>query len=298
MWDGSIELLQPFLHKLNQNNFHLNFTMTWDQSSTTFLDVTIYKDENGLLSSSLYRKPMAGNSILHASIFHPQALISSIPYSQYLRIRRNCSDNEVFKREADLLKARLLARGYSNTCLKKAFNRACTRTRRDLLYNPSSKTNKKNLISIITKFSNQHKKIKRIVEKYWHVLTLDPTIVPLSLLDEPDLSQTSWSPVNSRQMVLHGTTTLAFKVLITREEEYVPCKSAGTFTCSGCNYCQFLNTSKNLLLPNSEWYKLQHYANCKTPGVVYLLLCECACFYVGKTIPKSSGEELIATLPQ
>lgn len=152
--------------------------MVQDSSSITFLDVTIHKDENGLLSSSLYRKPTAGNSILHASSFHPCALIASIPYSQYLRIRRNCLDSGVFKKEADLLRTRLLTRGYSKTCLKKAYNRACTRTRNDLLHNPSSKTRRENPISIITRFSNQQKWIKSIVQKYWHVLTMDPIIGP------------------------------------------------------------------------------------------------------------------------
>lgn len=62
-----------------------------------------------------------------------------------------------------------------------------------------------------------------------------------------------------------------------------PCKLFGSFTCGGCGYCRFMNTSKNLLLPNGEKYSPRHFANCSTPGVVYLLLCECACFYVGKT---------------
>lgn len=62
-----------------------------------------------------------------------------------------------------------------------------------------------------------------------------------------------------------------------------PCRQFGTFTCGGCGYCRFINTSKNLTLPNGERYSPRHFANCNTPGVVYLLLCDCGCFYVGKT---------------
>lgn len=32
-----------------------------------------------------------------------------------------------------------------------------------------------------------------------------------------------------------------------------------------------------------EKYQPKHYSTCKTEGVMYLLLCECSCFYVGKT---------------
>lgn len=53
-----------------------------------------------------------------------------------------------------------------------------------------------------------------------------------------------------------------------------PCKRTGTFTCGRCNYCQFLNTSKNIILPNGERYEPKHYANCQTPSVVYIRLCE------------------------
>lgn len=63
-----------------------------------------------------------------------------------------------------------------------------------------------------------------------------------------------------------------------------PCKCPGTFTCGGCNYCRFVNTTRNVTLPNGERYRPKHYANCQTTNVVYLLLCDCFRFYVGKTI--------------
>lgn len=67
VWDGSPELLQDFMTELNHNEFNLNFTMTHDSSNITFLDVTIHKDEDGRLTSSLYRKTTAGNSIFPSS---------------------------------------------------------------------------------------------------------------------------------------------------------------------------------------------------------------------------------------
>lgn len=62
-----------------------------------------------------------------------------------------------------------------------------------------------------------------------------------------------------------------------------PCKCPGTFQCGGCPYCQFMNIKPNIKLPNGHKYASKHFANCKTIGVVYLLICECACYYVGKT---------------
>lgn len=127
IWEGPQEDLVLFLEQLNQNEFNLRFTMSWNDSSIDF-DITIHKDDLGILSSSLYRKRTAGNTILHASSFHPTNLISSIPYSQYLRIKRNCTDEIKFKQEADLLRDRLLNRGYSHRVLKRAYNRATNKT--------------------------------------------------------------------------------------------------------------------------------------------------------------------------
>lgn len=59
-----------------------------------------------------------------ADSFHPQPLIKSIPYSQYSRLRRNCSSEDHFSTEAVALRDRLLLRGYRNKILKMAYNKA------------------------------------------------------------------------------------------------------------------------------------------------------------------------------
>lgn len=49
-----------------------------------FLDLSISKHHDGHLFSDLYRKLIAGNTILEASSFHPKPLLASIPYGQYV----------------------------------------------------------------------------------------------------------------------------------------------------------------------------------------------------------------------
>lgn len=93
IWDGSTETLQHCLSRMNKNLFNLNFTMTHDREHIAFLDVEVFRDNERNLVSNLYRKPTAGNGILHTSSFHPQTLVKYIPYSQYLWTRRNCLDD-------------------------------------------------------------------------------------------------------------------------------------------------------------------------------------------------------------
>lgn len=61
------------------------------------------------------------------------------------------------------------------------------------------------------------------------------------------------------------------------------CKYKGTFICGSCRYCKYMYKAKEITLPNSDLFRPKHFANCKTPGVIYMLLCNCGCFYVGKT---------------
>lgn len=89
-------------------------------SKIIFLDVEIYKDLNNVLSCTLFRKPTSGNTILHSSSFHPRPLINSVPYSEYLRNKLNCSNEKDYKQEAKALKTQLLKRGAIaiNACKK------------------------------------------------------------------------------------------------------------------------------------------------------------------------------------
>ncbi|OCT98332.1 hypothetical protein XELAEV_18010563mg [Xenopus laevis] len=106
-----------------------------------FLDIKIYRDQQGNIATTLYRKETATNSLLHARSQHPQRTITGIPVGQYLRIKRICSNPEEFKSEAKKLYERFRERGYSHNSLKKAYKRALDTDRQSLLI--SKNTNSK-----------------------------------------------------------------------------------------------------------------------------------------------------------
>ncbi|CAJ0933024.1 unnamed protein product [Ranitomeya imitator] len=99
-----------------------------------FLDVLVFKGKDNCLQTDLYRKTTAVNSFLHASSSHPPAMIRAIPIGQFLRLRRICSTDEDFEKQAMDLKLRFVERGYSRRSIKKAYNRAKNTTRHQALY--------------------------------------------------------------------------------------------------------------------------------------------------------------------
>ncbi len=65
--------LKEFHNFMNIQNPHLKFAMTFDSSKLNFLDVLILN--NDCLSTSLYRKPLDRNSLLHKHITQHLSLL-------------------------------------------------------------------------------------------------------------------------------------------------------------------------------------------------------------------------------
>ena len=87
------------------NSFHdtIKFMVEYSKKLITFLDVTMYQEDNRI-KSTLYVKPTDSHSYLDYSSCHPQTIKSSIPYSQFLRMRRNCTEwTEFVKHSVQLL---------------------------------------------------------------------------------------------------------------------------------------------------------------------------------------------------
>ncbi|XP_040178452.1 uncharacterized protein LOC120911183 [Rana temporaria] len=273
IWEGSIPELERFMTIMNCNDFNLKFTMNFSSSRIAFLDVTLLKSPDGTLSTGLFRKPIAGNTILHATSAHPSPLIKSIPYSQYLRLKRNCSTQEDFLLEAAGLRDRLLLRGYSKKNLKRSFQRANGHLRSLLLTQTGKKSSDNNeAVRIITKYHSQHQLTRDILKQFWHLLLIDPQLGPF-VPKEPAITY------RRAQSLRDHLVTSEFKGTFRCD----PCKRKGTFTCGGCSICRYINSGRQIVLPNGQLHKPRHYANCKTVGVVYLLTCHCKRFYVGKT---------------
>ena len=76
------------------NSFHPALKFTWgiSETSVTFLDINISVQDNKL-ATSVHYKPTDSHSYLLYSSYHPSHVKDSIPYSQFLRLRRLCSEH-------------------------------------------------------------------------------------------------------------------------------------------------------------------------------------------------------------
>ena len=84
------------------NSFHPALKFTWEisETSVTFLNINISVQDNKLATSVDY-KPTDSHSYLFYSSSHPSHVKDSIPYSQFLRLRRLCSEDSDYNSKCD-----------------------------------------------------------------------------------------------------------------------------------------------------------------------------------------------------
>ena len=107
------------------NNFHPALQFTWEisQTSVSFLDILVSINDNRP-TTSLFYKPTDSHSYLLYSSSHPNHTKQSIPFSQFLCLRRLYSEDENFQSKSLEVREFFVQRGYPTTLLDTAFSKA------------------------------------------------------------------------------------------------------------------------------------------------------------------------------
>ena len=92
IWPYGHESLNEFVAHLNRSHETIKFTVETSRTHINFLDVTVSINDNHEIVTSLYTKPTDSHNYLLYSSEHPRHLLRGIPYSQFLRVRRICSN--------------------------------------------------------------------------------------------------------------------------------------------------------------------------------------------------------------
>ena len=97
IWQHGANELEEFFTHMNSSSEHIKFTTETSTKQIAFLDSLVELD-GCKISTNLHTKPTDSHNYLYYDSAHPQRCKYSIPYSQFLRIRRICTNNEDFDR--------------------------------------------------------------------------------------------------------------------------------------------------------------------------------------------------------
>ena len=133
IWTHGAEELSNFVSHLNSCHRTIKFTSESSDKSIDFLDVTIKTTDKNSLITTLYCKPTDSHNYLLYSSEHPRHILNGIPYSQFLRVRRICSELSDFKSNAFMLTTHFIRRGYPKHLVLKSLKRCLEQNRDELL---------------------------------------------------------------------------------------------------------------------------------------------------------------------
>ena len=112
IWGHWPKEFDTFEEHLNSQVNSIKFTVVKYTDEVVFLDTKI-KMVAGNLRTDLLTKPTDSHSYLRFDSDHSSSCKTSIPSSQFLRIRRFCSELEDYKKHAMEMTGHFVERGYS-----------------------------------------------------------------------------------------------------------------------------------------------------------------------------------------
>lgn len=268
LFKGPLETFNDFVTYLNNMVHSIKFNVVIDKRSVSFLDTVVHLEGRNIWTT-LYTKPTDKNSILHATSAHPPALKRGLPYTQFLRAKRICTNTSDFNLEITRMYKQFSLRGYHNTCLNEALDkvhRTSTPPKRD----------KRSSIVCTTTYSKHSAQIKDAVKRHWHVLSSDDTCRALF----PDLPLFAHHRAKNIRDFLVKADNFNVRSGVERLS-----RATGFHPCRSCAACHNNSVKKNTVIGSvtNKTYKLKQFTTCSTRNVVYLITCPCKKQYVGKT---------------
>ena len=262
---------------MNSLNNDLKFTMEIGGKEICFLDVKITIVENKL-QTTVYSKPTDSHLYLHATSCHNRASINGIPKGVSLRLRRLCSSDEDFDRQAAEYMKYLKLRGYKSSSVTKAFSETRSKNRDEarLVKDQRSATQP---VIFSTKFNPRGPNVKSIVDRPLPTILNAPTLKNLF----PDGSIMIANKLeNGLADLLQRSDPYNIKTDLTDNQDhgYVPCNRS----CDSCNN-YVISTQSITSFATGRKFSIRRDSTCTTKNVVYVAICQtCGKQGVGSTV--------------
>ena len=161
-----------FLQHLNSIHPNIKFTCeeVWSDGSMPFLDILITPEEDGSLSTSVFRKPTHTYLYLQWDSHHTISSKYSVAGMLYHRAKTVCSNSQLLQKEEDHLCKALKKCKYPtwaiNRAKLKSQNPIRSATRNNNIQTGQNNSNNKNLYMVVPYQQGLSKRIKNTCKKY------------------------------------------------------------------------------------------------------------------------------------
>ena len=284
IWKGDAEDLKEFIKFCNDfstsQNYKSNikFTSFISPKEVDFLDITI-SINSGTIKTQLFTKPTAAHLYVHRLSDHPNHVIKSGPKSQFLRIRRLCSDIQDYDKHASQFQTFYQKRGYNANNLRKTINEVKNMNREDLL-NPAPKpTDPKNQrIPLVINWHHKFSRLPGILNKTYNEV----------ISKFPELAQNFPAPP-----LISFRKNKTLKDILCAQKTNTRTKPAHSARCTQkgqtrrgrpCDLCPSMSEKDSITNTKTKTRIPTKGGNCLSHHLIYAAECtKCRLIYVGST---------------
>ena len=265
------EELQSSIDHLTNFNSSIKYTYTISSNTVTFLDLQLTIDNNHI-KSCVHFKPTDSHNYLLYSSSHPPSCKQSIPFSQLLRIKRCCSDNDDVITISNQVANYFSARQCPKHIIESA-NKNIHSIHREHNLMPSSNKVSPDSIPLILPFHPSIYPLRRIILKHYKTLMTNQDTKDIFKL----LPITSYK--RERNLCNH--------LVRASEPQSHIFSDAGTFSCKRrrCNTCKFVtNCSATHIEGPMGSFNVTQPFTCISQKIIYGIICKrCNIIYIGET---------------
>ncbi|XP_070189013.1 uncharacterized protein [Littorina saxatilis] len=272
LWTGTDDDLDTFLKHINSLHPTIKFTHHSSLERVSFLDISVSL-KDGYLQTDLYSKPTDSHAYLCQNSCHPAHVKRNLPYSQFLRLRRLCSEEEQFQQRCDEMERQFFARGYSKKTVKDGRRKATAKIRKETLsYRKKTPTNR-------VPFVINHNPLNPPLGQWLH--GLQESLISESEHMKNVLPET---PICGERNCKSIRNILMPTVLPPKHDNNPGCFRCERKKCVICEKHLIESTTFNSC-KTGETFTLREHFSCDTKNIIYLISCKkChSAQYVGQT---------------
>ncbi|XP_062918361.1 chitinase domain-containing protein 1 isoform X1 [Mobula hypostoma] len=248
------------------SNFHPALKFTWSISDTSlsFLDLSVSTSGDSL-STDVYYKPTDSHNYLDYSSSHPVSCRNAIPFSQFLHLRRICSQDEAFHSGTKEMSSFFKERGFPSS-INSALKHISSISHTSAL-TPSSRHPTRNRVPLVLTYHPTSLRVQHVVLRNFCHLQRDPTT--------EHISPSPPTPAFRRDRCLcHSLVHSSPPSFPTNlPPGTYPCKQNKRYTCP---YTSSLTTIQG---PRQSFQVRRHFT-CESAGVIYCVRCSRCGFYI------------------
>ena len=278
IWDYGEDELKKWLKYLNGYHSKIKFTMEKSTDEISFLDTLVKRGHNDMLYTDLYTKPTDSHNYLRYDSAHPPHSKKGLPYGQFLRLKRICTNDKGFEKNAEKMKNDFIYRGYPKKSLTDSIEKCKELTRENLLaQRPKTKSNNDDTTYLVQTFRPCKNSLVDTIKTNWDILGRSKET---KTMHRSKLTCSFKKPKSIKDYLVRAKTDY-------HPDSEKPKKDSNANVCNkpNCKYCKMLSTTGSITSKHSnEKYSTKHNVTCNSSNVIYCIECTtCKIQYVGQT---------------